>query len=388
MSNSARYTSASFTLPTAPASDANTLYLNNFDGSSGAFGEPLTAGPYYLSADSTIQTSTDQAKFGSSSLWFENTYSSLEINAPPPGYRSAWTVEFWAYPLSVTAYGTLLGGCASATTNVGVLLQFNNTSNTLMMALSSRADGARDITGLTNSSGGLNLNAWNHVAVVFTGIVDGHYYLFVNGAKTLTVNNTTPVWRDTWRYLTLGFSGSNTTTFNGCLDELRISSVARYTTTFTPSSGAFGRTSTLLLNHFDGGVIPQFTNPQRPTRRTRPRIQTQPTVAKFGSALSLGAGIHHNALALGPLGGAGAPWTVECWAYAIGPANSILAMGYDATSVAPLGFQISYLSGALVAYPSRRPALWDIGVLGQTSVSTDAWHPWRSCSPALRMPCS
>jgi hypothetical protein len=184
VSSSARYTTSSFTLPTtAFSSDANTLLLNHFESAASPFSEPLVAAPYYLSSDTTIQTATDQAKFGGSSLWFENAYSSLEMSVPPPAYLSAWTIEFWAYPLSVTAYGTLLGGRSSATTNVGVLLQFNNTSNTLMMALSSKSEGARDIAGLTSSSGGLNLNAWNHVAVVFTGTVDGRYYLFVNGAK-------------------------------------------------------------------------------------------------------------------------------------------------------------------------------------------------------------
>jgi hypothetical protein len=326
----------------------------------------------------SITVSGDQARFGSSSLYFANTYSTLEITVPPPGYYNPWTVEMWAYPLSVTSYGTLIGGRQNATTDVGILLQFNNLSNLLMLSLSSRSDGARDIANLVSANSGLNLNAWNHVALVFTGTTDGHYYLFANGALILTINNSTPIWRDSWKYFFMGYSTGTSTAFNGYVDELRISNVARYTTAFTPSASAFSPDSnTLLLNHFDGSIVPTFSSSLETYTPNSTAIQTQAGVAKFGSALSLGSGVHHNAVALSALTvSAGAPWTVECWAYAIGPAtNSILAMGYDATNVAPLGFQISYLNGILVAYlQSTAGAIWDIGVLGTAAVSTDAWH--------------
>jgi hypothetical protein len=376
ISSSALYTGSTYTIPTsAPSGGLLTL---NFDGVSGPFGESLASATTYLSQDVTVTTSTTQAKFGSSALWFPNAYSMLEINTLIADYYSPWTIEFWAYPLSVTAYGTLIGQHSNST-NSGILLQFNNMTNALLLSLSSRSDFGKDIANNGNCNTALNLNAWNHIALVFTGTTSGRYYVFQNGALVLTINSYTPIWRDYWRYLVLGYSGSGTTAFNGYLDELRISTVARYTGAFTPSASAFtSDSSTLLLNHFDGAIVPQFVTPLETYTPNSSVVQTQSAVSKFGSALSLGAGVHHNALTLSALTvSAGGSWTVECWAYAVGPAtNSVLMLGTDSAGT-PLGFQISYLNSSIVAYlQSTAGSVWDIGVLGVGSgaVSSDAWH--------------
>lgn len=114
------------------------------------------------------------------------------------------------------------------------------------------------LVGSTNSSGSaavdvvgtrvLNDGALHSVAAVITssgmtifsdGITDG------NGSQGFRQNN-----NDT---LTIGGLSGSSYPFNGTIDEVRISNIARYSANYTPSATAFTPdTNTLALYHFDG----------------------------------------------------------------------------------------------------------------------------------------
>ncbi|MFA5828541.1 MAG: LamG-like jellyroll fold domain-containing protein [Candidatus Shapirobacteria bacterium] len=112
-------------------------------------------------------------------------------------------------------------------------------------------DGRHDIQAYTfngckdysASSANITHNLWYHIAIVRNG-ADIKYYLNGNNYATGTGLCTTPtIWS--------GFNiGSNN--YNGIVDEVRVSSVARYTTDFTPQTTPFVRDEfTKLLLHFD-----------------------------------------------------------------------------------------------------------------------------------------
>lgn len=94
------------------------------------------------------------------------------------------------------------------------------------------------------------INTWYHFAVVRSNT---QYRFFVNGTEqnsvTSALNMTSPVFNS----FILGNSASN---YNGYIDEFRLSSVARYTGNFTPTTSAFSiDSSTISLNHFDSTTI-------------------------------------------------------------------------------------------------------------------------------------
>lgn len=105
------------------------------------------------------------------------------------------------------------------------------------------------------TSGPLALGTWLHVAVV-TDATSSRLYL--NGQQVAATNSIT--FRNNARLGGIGLhyrgsGGANTLpSFDGAIDEFRISSVARYTANFTPAVRLSADAQTLVLYHFDEGV--------------------------------------------------------------------------------------------------------------------------------------
>jgi hypothetical protein len=80
------------------------------------------------------------------------------------------------------------------------------------------------------------LNQWNHVAIVYQ---NGAYTGFINGVATGVVKSAIGFGLSGGT-MTIGGNQYNTASqFPGYLDEMRVSNVARYPTSFTPPSAAF-----------------------------------------------------------------------------------------------------------------------------------------------------
>lgn len=110
------------------------------------------------------------------------------------------------------------------------------------------------VYSVLTSDSTISSNAWNHVAVVFR---DNTTYLYINGILEDTKPFTGSVSNSTANPWTIGASFVSTMSFpfSGMIDELRISSVARYNSNFTPQTVPFGSDSnTKLLLHFSGSL--------------------------------------------------------------------------------------------------------------------------------------
>lgn len=86
---------------------------------------------------------------------------------------------------------------------------------------------------------GKNLNEWVHFAYVEPG--SGQNAFYIDGVKQVlgsTPGNLIDFWPKT--IVTIGQSGNNGESFGGLIDGLRVSSVARYTTSFIPPDAPFG----------------------------------------------------------------------------------------------------------------------------------------------------
>jgi hypothetical protein len=109
---------------------------------------------------------------------------------------------------------------------------------------------------LDGTSSKISVGVWTHIAIVNNG---GTWSIFVNGTSVLTQiagSPSTPA-----EFFSIGVTDSYHRTsddiggyFNGVIDEVRFSSVVRYTSNFTPPSTPFTTdANTIALYHFDEG---------------------------------------------------------------------------------------------------------------------------------------
>ncbi len=226
----ARWVSA-FAPPTLPYNvvggiDANARAVLHFDGANGS-NVFTDSSPYALNWSSqNAALTTAQSKFGGASLDISATSNRFAyINTNTSAY--AWgtgdfTIEAWVRPTSTG--GGVIWDQRSSSAALAVLTL--NTSNQVVFV-----NGSATVTGTS----ALALNTWNHVAV---SRASGISRVFVNGVQeggnvTDTTNDTTV------SGIYLGANYLGTSNFNGQIDEVRVSNVARYTASFTPYNVAF-----------------------------------------------------------------------------------------------------------------------------------------------------
>jgi len=175
-----------------------------------------------ITASGSPQISTAQSMFGGSSLYLDG---SSTLTWPGLSLSGNYTLEAWLR-LDDLGDRALFGG--STYGNVQVLRFFYAAgSNTLFTYV----NGA--VFSNNGTLSGVTANTWFHLAQVRNGttVVD-----YINGVAVQTNSSfTTGLSLDT---LGAGYQGSYNF-FKGYIDEVRISTIARYTTNFTPPSAAF-----------------------------------------------------------------------------------------------------------------------------------------------------
>jgi hypothetical protein len=178
-------------------------------------------------ASSSVAISTTQAKYGTSSIFFPGgTTGYIDCGAPLIPASGPFTAECWVYPTTTASNQSLI---CQYWANPTFHIYYSETVSTSFSA---------DIGGLgvITSSGIYAPNNWYHVAL--TKNASNVYTLWVNGASvgtpftSATALNTAG---NTW----IGNRSGLATPFTGYLDDVRITpGVVRYTTTFTPPTGA------------------------------------------------------------------------------------------------------------------------------------------------------
>ena len=167
--------------------------------------------------------STGRSKFGGKSLYF-NGSSYMQIALPVSG---DCTVDFWFYQQShITSYPTPMNFASGASRGLYVHTRSSKTCY-----------GASTPTATENEievASAISLNSWHHIAVVRSGTTTKFYLDGVEQGTltgTLTSNDV----------LYLGYLGElpSLTWFNGWIDELRVSTVARWTENFDPPTSPY-----------------------------------------------------------------------------------------------------------------------------------------------------
>lgn len=205
-----------------PYVDRNTLFLLN--------GESLSDSSIYNVplVNNGVAVSTAQSKFGGSSLYFNGNATMTSSSNIIPNYGD-FTIEWWEYRTAINGENTVFNAVSNINNFYGLLAGYINGNNKNNIYVS--VDGSS--WGINSANmGQLNLNKWNHFALVRVGNV---YKTFKNGIlqteSTLdgVINLGDGFVIGNWDYRT-----ERTSKFIGYIDEFRISKVARWTSNFTP----------------------------------------------------------------------------------------------------------------------------------------------------------
>jgi len=184
--------------------------------------------------------STDQAKFGSTSVELDGTndavdpdHTALNIGADD------FTIEFFYYPTDLsTVYGRYFFDTGSGISNR--LNGYFNSSSQFVVRSGN--------TELLKASHGMSTGQWYHLAIVRKS---GTIKFYRDGTELASASNSSNFVNNDYKigsYLTGGGFG-----LIGYIDEWRQSNVARYSQAFTPPTSAFEADGyTKLLLHFEG----------------------------------------------------------------------------------------------------------------------------------------
>lgn len=217
-------TSTTITVPTAPPTAiTNTKLLTNFT-NSGIFD---SAAKNVLETVGNAQVSTTQAKWGTTSMYFDGTGDNLFGKSTDllSFGTGDFTIEMWVNPASIPAADKVLIDTRASGSDSGYTPYINN--GTLKMY-----SGAADrITSTSN----ISANVWTHIAFVRSS---GTMAVYINGTQSGTATYTGSITCPGNIFIGSGFDGA--ANFNGYIDDLRITKgYARYTSSFTAPTAAF-----------------------------------------------------------------------------------------------------------------------------------------------------
>lgn len=231
VSNTARYTGSSYSIPTAlTTADANTQLLTNFT-NAGIFD---AAAKNDLETVGNAQVSTTQAKWGTTSMSFPATNGNYLVSQPKQSNflfgTGNFTIEAFVYP---TAFSNAAAGI------FGYGLDGGYTDWVLELDTSGNALWVDNNSGRFYASSALSLNAWTHIAVVRTNSAITLYYNGVSVGTNSTISNITGNSASARLCVGTGPQNIGGRQFIGYMDDLRITKYARYTANFTPPAAAF-----------------------------------------------------------------------------------------------------------------------------------------------------
>ena len=221
--------------------------------------------------------------------------------------------------------------------------------------------------GNMTSSIALSLNTWYHIAVVRNS---GSFTMYIDGTSRATYG------ANTYAFGNTGFWGIGYNS-NAYIDEIRISSSARYTTSFTPSASAFTNDgNTLALVHCDGtNGSTTFTNDagSRTLKIIVPAGNAQISTAqsKFGGASLVGDGTGDwlSILPTSDFSTESNNFTYECWFRL----NNIATMT-QLFDTRPSGVNGAYPS--VFVYTSKIAFYFNDAFLitGSSTLSSNTWY--------------
>lgn len=169
-------------------------------------------------------------KFGTGLGYFDGSGDYLTVpDSDDWHFTGDLTIDLWVYPSANSTGNRMLFG--QAADNFCPIELWWQTDRVIKTYLS--FDNTTWVTGTAViSSTAIALGTWTHIALVRSGST---FTFYLNGTQSGLKYNSTSAFTNSTNSLHIAYD-----TFNGYMDELRISNgIARYTTTFTPSTAPY-----------------------------------------------------------------------------------------------------------------------------------------------------
>jgi concanavalin A-like lectin/glucanase superfamily protein len=218
--------------------DANTLLMLHMDDTgltdSSDSGHTMT-----LQANAT--RSDTESKFGGYSAYFDGAVDGLTCpdSTDFTAADADFTLDFWIKRVGNLTrqfvYGQSNSGALEST--IGVMCEIDSSNHIL---------GGLTVGSTINYvDGGVIDTAWHHIALERDSDV---FTIYVDGVAQDTYDATGDTVNDSSNLLAIGRLGEFTgLTFNGYIDELRYSNVARYQANFTPETSAYSAVADTIV---------------------------------------------------------------------------------------------------------------------------------------------
>lgn len=176
------------------------------------------------------------AKYGSASMSLDGSgYLSIPYSSDLDLSGGDWTVEAWC-KLQTVSRRVLFAINNGVNYVAAVLVMVNDDGSVYFLCESSGGSWIGNPSNNVTSAGAFTANTWHHVAAVRSGTT---YTLYIDGTSAVSyTDSATMSNRNATSYI--GYrQADGGGIWNGTVDEVRITKMARYTSTFTPPTAAF-----------------------------------------------------------------------------------------------------------------------------------------------------
>jgi hypothetical protein len=202
-----------------------------------------SANEFTINALGDAQHSTAQAKFGTSSIYFDGTGDGLYVNDQDNWHFTGdLTVDFFVRLDDVSGTKILIGQDGISSQRSWVIY---STGSNLGVGYTASAG---SMAFATSASNPLSANTWHHIALVRSG---SDLKGYVDGAEVLSVSFGSAFANSTAQ-LTVGFNGTTgapNSPMNGYIDNIRIiNGTAVWTSSFTPPSSSYSPGNSILVS--------------------------------------------------------------------------------------------------------------------------------------------
>lgn len=215
---------------------ANTVFLLSCDGTNASTSFPDDANTHTFTANGNAQVTTAQKKFGTGSLLLDGTGDFLSTPDNASWAFSSATIEMFIRLDVITGRPEIVGQRNTGDNGWGLYLDFGGSGG---LRFIQRQSGSSTVDISQGSNSGWAINTWYHVAMVKDG---NDYELSRDGTVVASGTDTTAI-ADFSGQLEIGgdvlAAGPSSNNFDGHMDEIRFSSVARYSGSFTPPTQPF-----------------------------------------------------------------------------------------------------------------------------------------------------
>ena len=234
--------------------DASTTLLLHMDGDnhSTTFTDS-SLNPHSISANGNAKISSSPYKFGYGSGYLDGTgdYLTTPNSSDLQFSTGDFTVDMWVFPIAHTqSIPCLFGNYDEFGTGSLALFAGHSSANTSKYQVAFNG-----VFPAIQSTDDIIYNAWSHIALVRS---DGLFKLYVNGILEGSYSNSSAITGGSTFYVGTAGDNISNTTFNGYVDELRISKgVARWTSTFTLPTLPYSSDSSALFYKSSNGYVTQ-----------------------------------------------------------------------------------------------------------------------------------